>query len=690
VKKRRKRKAAGDRRALALIGALAGACNPEFEQAPELEPVVEPDPQAAARERLAAYEQAQREAADFAGIPASDGRFGADPYKLVALPDGRVAGLLRGADRVVLLDRDGQQISESTTVHDPTDLAWHDGELLVVGTGEARIARYGVGDQLEPRGSIELPEAFALRAIAVGPDGSVVVADEGARLHVLRGSGDGLAPAASIASYCRGPIALEFFDDTLLGNCLLEHRIRFDRLMGDRLIGLGGITHDGPIWSFAIGPELDGIRLLALTGVENRPLDRSDGAFGYVDSYVFIHAFGPESSAQVAALNVSELGVVTPKWSRWLEAEVPTLELAGYATADLLRLRFENGLAAAPIVERRPGLPGTSAAVALADQSLLAANPLLDGWLRLGPDNRVQLIGVDDPHDTRNFEERLGEALVFTTAMAPWNAADAQRSRFTCETCHFEGRGDGRTHYTGREREHMRVHATSKPLFGLFPNRPYFSRALDRSMAQMVDNEFRVANRGNGRDPWFVLTDEDLPWLTSLPGWPGEVDGEQLRRALMAFLQRFSTPSNPAVRGREGFSVLEREGARTFADLCEGCHHARLVSDDPSTQIDPGRNFEHWERLIFASNGPIVWASADYVATEIEPHVHAEGARVPSLRRLYMKAPYFTNGSASTLAEVLAGVRRGGGITHGAGTIPPEQQLSAGEREALTAFLRLL
>jgi hypothetical protein len=677
-------------RSLILIMALAGACNVEPEQALEAEQELEPDPVTEARERLAAYEQAQRDTADFAQIPASDGRFGADPYKLIALPDGRVAGVLRGADRVVLLDRDGALVGESTTIHDPTDLAWRDGELLVVGTGEARIARYGVGDQLEPRASVELAEAFAPRAIAVGPDGSVVVADEGARLHVLRGSGDELAPVFGVAGYCRGPLALGFFEDTLLGNCLLEHGIRFDRLGDDALVELGGITHDGPIWSFAVGPEVDGVRLLALTGVEDRPLDRSDGAFGYIDSFVFIYGFGPDVNARGAAINVSELGVVTPKWSRWLDGDSPTLELAGYATADLLRLRFEDGIAAAPIVERRPGLPGTTAAVALGD-GLLAANPLLDGWLRLGPGDRLQLLGIDDPRDDRSFDERLGEALVFTTAMAPWNEAEGHRSRFTCETCHFEGRGDGRTHSTGRERKGMRVHATSKPLLGLFPNRPYFSRALDRSMAQMVDNEFTVANRGNHRDPWFVLTTDDLPWLTSLRDWPGEVDGEQLRRALMAFFQRFSMPSNPAVRGRDRFTELERSGARLFAELCQDCHQALLVSEDVGSAILPGNDFVGWERLIFTSNGPIVWASAVRTETEIEPYVHDDGPRVPSLRRLYMKAPYFTNGSARDIAEVLAGIRRTPWrATHGAGTIPPEHQLSTHEREALTAFLRLL
>src|SRR5690606_10785684 len=153
---------------------------------------------------------------------------------------------------------------------------------------------------------------------------------------------------------------------------------------------------------------------------------------------------------------------------------------------------------------------------------------------------------------------------------------------FSCEACHFEGRGDGRVHFTGREFEGRRVHAVSKTLMGLFPNRPHFSRALDRSTAKMVDNEFRVANRHSTLDAWFSLDAELVPWIAELPGWPGgSLDGETLRLAVMKFLLRFSMPSNPATRGRSEFSPLEAEGARLFAQQCERCHEARTVADDP-------------------------------------------------------------------------------------------------------------
>src|SRR5690606_24233104 len=149
-------------------------------------------------------------------------------------------------------------------------------------------------------------------------------------------------------------------------------------------------------------------------------------------------------------------------------------------------LRWNAGdTSAPPRVDARPFPPGSTAVA-----GPLAADPLLDGWVvDAGEEPRV----VPVPGASLDPEVRLGEALVFTTLMAPWNVAEGMRSRFTCETCHFEGYADGRIHYTGRGD----VHAVTKPLLGLFNNRPHFSRALDRTMTIMVDNEFRAANKGN-------------------------------------------------------------------------------------------------------------------------------------------------------------------------------------------------
>jgi len=285
----------------------------------------------------------------------------------------------------------------------------------------------------------------------------------------------------------------------------------------------------------------------------------------------------------------------------------------------------------------------------------------------------------------RSTESRVGEALFFTTLMAPWNRSDGKLSRFTCETCHFEAYGDGRVHFTGRGT----VHSATKPLRGLFNNRPHFTRALDHTMAEMVHAEFRVANRFSGHDPWFSLAAADFPWLSAIEGVPATLSPVYLRRAFMTFLMDLRFEPNQAVRGRNRFSAGERAGAAIFRDRCESCHRARLIAEEPASEVP----FDRWEELIFSPQGPIVWASAEYRKTGVEPYVHPEGARTTSLRRLHQKFPYFTSGSARSLADLVAAAAWiGDRFWHGVapGAAGEATHLDADQQAALLAFLELL
>ncbi|MDQ3365825.1 MAG: c-type cytochrome, partial [Myxococcota bacterium] len=124
-----------------------------------------------------------------------------------------------------------------------------------------------------------------------------------------------------------------------------------------------------------------------------------------------------------------------------------------------------------------------------------------------------------------------------------------------------------------------------------------------------------------------------------------------------------------------------------FRARCAGCHAARLVADDPGSEIP----FERWEALVLSPAGPIVWGTAAYEQTGVTPYVHASGARVPSLRRLYKKWPYFTNGGARSLAEVLDRFAWAAERTyHDAAPAAGVERLTAAERTALLAFLDLL
>jgi hypothetical protein len=712
--------------ALALL-ASAGACR---DRAPRSTPegatarvhaTPTPDsPPAHEREldALRTFEQQRRASTNFATLPPSDQVLGADPYRIAALHDGRLIGLLRGESAIVVLDPDGAELSRVAAPRSPTGLAVSDeDDVLVVGEAARELAVYRVADAKAGSGLERvstLPvDALGMRDVALAPDertAYVVEEREGRVLavaleredrragQVARGrasasraspSADRLqpgfrSPGVRELSRCHGPFQVEAVIGHVAVNCVLDHTIEIHRDGGE----VARIHHDGPIWSFALRREPDGGALIAAGGVEDHPLEREDGGFGYIDSYLYLYRLAPGAAqpSKLAAINTSALDVITPKWIAIRAANAVSVSVmaAGYASASLLSVTWPGGdFTAQPQVDQAGLVPGTSAGQLTADGVFIAANPLLDAWIvKRGGDPRV--IPVTSSRPPRSELSRVGELLFFTTMMSPWNSSEGKLSRFTCETCHHEGYVDGRTHFTGRGD----VFATTRPLLGLFNNRPHFSRAFDKTMAQMVHAEFRVANRHNGRDPWFALTRADVPWLDHVSGVPAQLPPELLRQAFMAFLMDFSHRSNPAAIDHDRFTALERTGAQTFRDRCAACHAARLVADDPASVVP----FERWESLVLSPSGPIVWSNAAYEKTGVIPYVHPDGARVPALRRLYKKWPYFTSGRAKSLAEVLDRFASSSTATYhdGAPADVTLVRLTSDDKSALRAFLDLL
>jgi hypothetical protein len=629
-----------------------------------------------ALDRLGSLEEALR-ARSLDGSPTAWRELsGADPFALVALPGGdRLVGILRGDSALVLLDATGRELARQPAPAHPTGLVLTArGDVLVSGEASSTIARFAVrGDELLPRPTTEVAGVHGLRDLAVSRGRVYALDVYGGRVVAVQDAPGRQQPRHLAA--CRGPLSIDVVPggEQIVANCLLDHALV---VLDPAGVVRERIVHDGPFWSFALAVGPDGVPLIAAGGVEDRPLDRRDGSFGYIDSFVYLYRLEGDRPTRIAAVDVSELGVVTPKWVDLASAPAGGIEVrvAGYGSDRLVELAWSDATEAGPRVASRRIPPGTTDVA-----GRIAANPLLDAWVVLD-EGRTRVRPLSS-RVARSPEARVGELLFFTTLMAPLGSAEGKRSRFTCETCHHEGGVDGRTHWTGRGD----VHATTKPLFGLLANRPYFSRALDPTMVRMVDNEFRVANRGTGQSPWFSLRRQDHPWLGAIDEVPEVLSAEWLRRALVTFLAQHDPAPNPATLGRHGFTAGERAGADTFRARCESCHSARLLADDPESRIP----FADWEERIFAG-GPILWGRSGYERTGVEPYVHPAGARVPSLRRLYVKQPYFTNGSAATLVDVLdRAAWTPEGFRH-SGADPAVAPLSADERAALLAFLALL
>jgi hypothetical protein len=594
---------------------------------------------------LEAEERALRDATEWQSWPASDRALGPDPIDLVALPAGsaaaggpgaaRFAGALHGRDAVVVIDEAGRELARAAAPRAPRTLAAEGGAFAVAGD-HGGTQRY------------ELDERGAAPDIREG-----VLERPGARALV--------APFTRTA----GPYRAELD--------VLGHAVRVLRDGAER----ARFTSDGPPLGLALRPSEDDV-LVAIGLIEDHPLDRTIGSFGYIDSYLRVFRVGDGGGQKLLELNLSDIGIVTPKALAFIDDD--TVLVAGAGSGRAAKIRVSSGA-----VEKVPSLPGVVSLVPTA-QGFVGASPLLDAWVIVDAGG-ARAVSVPDPlpppGPPRSVESRLGEALVLTTIMAPRQKSDGPLSRFTCEACHFEGGVDGRTHHTGRDD----VRATSRPLRGLFNNTPLFTRAMDPNVARMVHAEFRVANANSTLDPWFALTPADAPWL-SLLGVQGTQGPEDLRRALVVFLRDFTPRTNPRVIGRSSFTGQERRGAALFQQRCASCHAARLVGEDPSTEQPSSA----WEALVLAENGPLAWSSPERRKTGIEPLVHEEGARPSSLRHLEWKRPYFTNGSSRSLEDVLERARFSERrfLHHDASADPTLRALAADERAALLAFLVLL
>jgi hypothetical protein len=681
----------------APASAAVASSAPAASAAPPQDPAI-----AAALATLRREEDELRARTDFATVPPSSRSFGANPYALVALPASArarpsepaaaYAALLRGDSRVVLLDARLSELGSAKTALSPVALTVAPGGdgVLVVSPYEAAIQRYHVeSGSLDASSALPLPTDAQLRALAA--DERVVVAAD------FTGDRWFAAPAASLAvrrgervfhaePTCRGPFRVALTRGWLGVACLFDRAIALHRRDARGLPGpeTARIQHDGPIWGFSLLEDA-GALLVGAGGVEDRPLERRDKVFGYVDSFAYVYRVAANAAVTRAlALNVSELGVVTPKVAR-LERRAGKLwfTLLGYGSDRWVELALEEGAPGAPRSVVHAGVPGCADA-SFAGARPFCANPLFDAWVELSEPPLVHAVRPPDASDPP-WRDRLGEALFFTTLMAPDASSAGRLSRFTCETCHFEGGSDGRVHYSGR----AAIRVSTRPLFGLLNAAPHFSRAHDPDLTSVSHNEFSVANRGNPVDPWFALEPSRFPWLGEL-GVPAEtLDPLALRRALLAFLGRFTHAENPAAlaRGEARFSAGERRGAELFREQCVRCHAARLIANDPKSEV----GFERWEKLVLSPEGPLVWSTGLYEKAGVEPYVERRGTRVPSLRRLYEKRPYLTNGSARSLADVLAVARFTPALfVHGGPAPDGARAFDDGERSALLAFLRLL
>jgi hypothetical protein len=690
--------------AAGVLLALVGACDPTTVSAPS--PGRPSSRQTATSDRARVAALRAREAVLRAGYsplaaPPWLDVSGADPYRIVPWPEAlggrpdplvagsirtpRFVGVLRGLKALVTLDDELGELGRVSLPEAPTALCVSESGSAFVAS---KLSRYIQRVELGASGQVSLSgrfqvEATGVRDLACGEAGQLyALTSDPAQIVTLDRRGRELGKVTAL----RGGLRLLRKGPYLLELSLFERALRVLRpaASGASISELGLVRHDGPIWA-ADALVRDGGLLVALVGPEDKPLVRARGEFENVDSVAYFYRYDGRFT-RLLELNLGEHGLIVPKAVALAEQEWGlTFTALSSGSGSLLRARWDGSLSLAPTFSYEAVPPGGSDAVFASPTRVVYPSPLLDAWIDAS--RRGVVVRHVEPERRPTLEVRLGEALFFTELMAPDNVSSGTHSRFSCETCHFEGGVDGRTHYTGR----AQVSVVTKPLFGLANNRPHFSRALDPDLSAVCHNEFRVAGAGSGAQPWFSLSTARFPWLRALGIERAQLDALELREALLAFLYAFAPEPNPTVLGRTRFSELEARGARAFAQRCEGCHSARSSADDASSRALP----QTWEKLVLRRDAPLVWARGDYERSGLLPYVHERGTRIPSLRRVADKPRYFTSGEAPSLAAVLERFSQGPSV-HPGGRPPGEPAaaerpvLDAPTREALLAFLRLL
>jgi hypothetical protein len=611
---------------------------------------------------------------------------GSDPYRLVRVDAGFVA-LLRGSKALVRLDPTLSEVRRVALPEAPTALCVSGDEAWVGSRYSEQLLRVSL-----TRGVIverERVEGGVADLACGGGEGRIYVLPQlGSELLTLSRTGGVLerTPAA------RGGLRMLRRGRFLLASSLFERSVRVWALTpaGNPARELARIQRDGPLWAFD-ALERNGELLIAVAGAEDKPLVRAHGEFENIDSYVWLHRLRGGALEELWSANASERGLVVPKalGLGQTQSDVSLTVLASGSSRSLT-VTWRGELLGVPQEAMREALPGVADAVIEAG-FVTYANPLFDAFVRVEPTG-LRVVRVDSERRPPT-DVRLGEALFFTELMAPFNTSQGGHSRFTCETCHFEGGVDGRVHYTGR----ADISVVTKPLFGLANNRPHFSRALDPNLSAVAHNEFRVAGAGSATDPWFVLDTARYSWLHELGIDRPQLEPLELRQALVEFLYAFSHAPNVHAQGRDAWTREEAAGAAHFRELCLDCHDARSSTDDATTRVP----FDAWQAMVLSRNAPLVWATPGYAKTGILPYVHQQGTRVPSLRRLALKPRYFTNGSAPSLEDVLErfrSPRRSTPLDTGAPRAlhdaPPNDAdwapLPASTRAELLSFLRVL
>jgi hypothetical protein len=542
------------------------------------------------------------------------------------------------------------------------------------------------------------PEGGA-RGLALSPDGALAYVASPATLGVkvvslARGGvvqtvATGLSPRA-LRVVPAGTLPRER-RPLLLVSSFIDHEVTVHPIDPDGRLApvLQTIVTDAPVLDFAV----TGGALWLLTH-EDRPLSRLHLSVEGLDSGVLRlpartnGAGGPpfeDAGPQRRAFsNLSERAPepVIELAAAALDARTGALAIVGAGSDELLVLppgAREPRAGVAVMVGADP-----VAVAALPDGQFVTADRLSDTLTFVAGGAHPRVVrSLDVGAPERPSPAELGEILFFSRALTPRNVADGPLSLYTCAACHDDGHVDGRRHPSKRNR----FFSMTKTCRGLGTTAPYLSLGEPATIDAFADNIVATHAQGAEHGP----DDYDRYPVTirvrdasASDGWKDVVlSPVALRAALAAYMARIPPEPSPFVAtGRHALTVEERRGLDVFRESCAGCHE--LVGD---TALGNGIPLRDLERRLLAGQVALTSARLYDVGT---PVLGKTGNNPPSLRGVWDAAPYFSDGSARSLDDVLRRTDPSAPKVHAPENAERPPALSPEARTALLTFLRAL
>jgi DNA-binding beta-propeller fold protein YncE/mono/diheme cytochrome c family protein len=560
------------------------------------------------------------------------------------------------------------------------------------GSGLWRVARERAGERDRWRVRLVARDSDAgARGLALGPTGRVayvasavrrgvdVVALSGARLQTLA---TGISPRA-LRVVPAGLLPGRATPLLLVSN-FIDHTVTVHPIGDDgRLAGpTQTIRTEAPVLDMMVVGQGASAALWLLTH-EDRAVSRANGPVEGLDSGVIALAAGAATSGApfvdpgpgrrpFVNLGDRPQPVIELASGVRADADPATFAMVGAGSDNLLIGDARQPLATARVVDVGAN---PSAVAALPGGRFVTADRLSDTLTFVAGGGVTATLVVGAPE--RTTPAARGELLFYSRALVPNNVAAGPRSLYTCAACHDNGHIDGRRHPAKRNR----FFSMTESCRGLGTTAPYLTLGDPQTIDAFADNIVATHAQGAEDDPAHFDKYPVTLRLRGPGGWGQAVlSPADVRQALARYMEQI--PPEPSPFAAPALTDEQRRGLALFRDDCAGCH--QLVGNTARPSAIPPAALE---RRLLAGEVALTSPRRFAVGT---PVLGDGGNNPPSLRGVWDAAPYFSDGSVSTLEDLLRRTDPDVETVHAPENATRPPAFTDEERASLLAFLKAL